>query len=280
MKKRIFPAILCALGLSSQAAVQAGPSPEGFTQEFLTALQRALPSHTVSVTGPLRLVLKNSQGEESTASLDNAFNEYLQDPTAKLAIIERYVASLAETSQPTEPLRPQQIVPVIKDASWLQDMKRAGGEGMAEQVFEDFNGDLVVVYAEDTPSSTRYFSPDDLQKSGIGRSELRALAVSNLRRLLPPTEIHGGPLVSMLTAGGDYVASLLLIDDLWSSGQLKVDGEIVVAVPTRDVVLFTGSKNDEGVAKLRAMAHKAVSEGSYALTDRLFVYRDGRFQRF
>ena len=47
----------------------------------------------------------------------------------------------------------------------------------------------------------------------------------------------------MLKAGGDYEASLLLFDDIWRDGQVKVDGDIVVAVPAKDVLLVTGSNN-------------------------------------
>ncbi len=247
----------------------------------MAEFHQALPAIAVTVTAPLRLTLKDQGGKEWGAFLDNAYNEYLQDTSAQEEVIRRYAASLAATSAAGEgSLNPQHIVPVIKDAAWPQEMRRSVGEGAAEQVVEDFNGDLVIVYAEDTPSNTRYFSPGDLEDAGIERSGLRTLAVANLRQLLPPVDVHNGPLVSMLTAGGDYVASLLLMEELWSGEKLSVDGDIVIAVPTRDVVLFTGSRNADGVAKLRDMARKAVTEGTYALTDRLFVYRDGRFQRF
>ena len=42
----------------------------------------------------------------------------------------------------------------------------------------------------------------------------------------------------------------------------------------------TGSQNRNGLAALRTLAAKFVSENRYRLTDTLFVYRDGRFQRF
>jgi uncharacterized protein YtpQ (UPF0354 family) len=280
MKLRIISSILAAIGLSASGAAQGALSPERFTAEFVAALHKALPAQTVTVTEPLRLQLKDRNGEESRAFLDNAYNEYLRDPSAKAAIIDRYLASLAETSAAEEKLDPQRIVPVIKDAAWPREMKRSMGDGAAEQVVEDFNGDLVVVYAEDSPTSTRYFSADQLREAGVSRTELRKLAVTNLRRLLPPPEVHSGPLVSMLTAGGDYVVSLLLLDELWAADRLKVDGEIVVAAPARDILLFTGSNNATGVAQLQEMARKTVAESSYSLTDQLFVYRDGRFQRF
>jgi uncharacterized protein YtpQ (UPF0354 family) len=158
--------------------------------------------------------------------------------------------------------------------------KARGAGAAAEQVIEELNEDLVIVYAEDTPQNIRYFGPDDLQKADVQKDKLRALAVENLRRILPPPHAVNGPLVSMLTAGSDYVPSLLLLDEIWNADKLGVEGEIVIAIPTRDVLLFTGSNNKEGVKKLRELAKKTAADGPYSLTDRLFVYRGGKFERF
>ena len=57
-------------------------------------------------------------------------------------------------------------------------------------------------------------------------------------------------------------------------------GDIVVAVPTRDALLVTGSKNRKGLAALRELAAKFAAEGSNPISDKLFVYRDGRFKKF
>ena len=84
----------------------------------------------------------------------------------------------------------------------------------------------------------------------------------------------------MLSAGGDYEPSLLLIDDIWSSGQIKVTGDIVVAVPARDVRLVTGSRSRPGLKGIRELATKFRAQGPYGLTDTLFVYRNGRFTKF
>ena len=61
-----------------------------------------------------------------------------------------------------------------------------------------------------------------------------------------------------MSAGGNYEASLLLIDDIWSSGQVKVNGDIVVAIPTRDVLLVTGSRNRSGLKRVRELAAKFI----------------------
>jgi uncharacterized protein YtpQ (UPF0354 family) len=268
----------------SLPAVAAVLSPERFTSEFAVAVRKALPDHEITIEEPLQLKFKAPDGTVATAFLDNAYNQYIGDPASKAAIIDLYVAGLAETASESTEIDRQRIVPVIKDRAWLQDMQRSSGaadlDQMPEQVFEDFNDDLIIVYAEDTPKNIRYVSQEGLEKAGINREALRSLAVANLRRILPPVEMRSGPLISMLTAGGDYDASLLLLDDLWSAEKLSVDGEIVVAVPARDVLIFTGSRNAEGLKRLLELARKVVAEAPYSLSDRLFVFRDGKLQRF
>ncbi len=54
----------------------------------------------------------------------------------------------------------------------------------------------------------------------------------------------------------------------------------MVAIPARDHLLLTGSKNAEGLAKLREVAARVVRESPQRLTDMLFVYRDGHFVEF
>jgi uncharacterized protein YtpQ (UPF0354 family) len=77
-----------------------------------------------------------------------------------------------------------------------------------------------------------------------------------------------------------YEASPLLSDHIWSSGQVKVQGDIVVAIPAKDALLLTGSQNRNGLAGIRKMVAELTAQQRYALTDTLFVYRNGRCVKF
>jgi uncharacterized protein YtpQ (UPF0354 family) len=280
--KRTLLALLCVLGIAQAAA--ATLTEEKFTKEFVTALRAALPDVKVTVPQPLEVHVADAEGNQATAYLQNAFNEVTRDPSRKKDVIERYVASIADAGSTPDWIKPANIVPVIKDRAWLEEAARgrvqAGAVDAPAHIVEDFNEDLVIVYAEDTPRNTRYFSLKELEEAGVARKDLRELAIANLDRILPEIEFHAGENISMLVAGADYVPSLLLIDELWRSGQVKADGDIVVAVPSRDMLLFTGSRNTKGIAELQKQARKVVEESSYSLTSQLFVYRDGKFQRF
>jgi uncharacterized protein YtpQ (UPF0354 family) len=274
----LLGALLC-----SQLAF-AALSKDAFAQEYVSVLRAALPGYTVEIAGPMEVTVTDSKGEKNTVYLDNAYSLYVSDPDSRQELIEQRVAAFVESVNMQDELKAENIVPIVKDRGWLDEIGRAtqarSSNKPVEQVFEPLNELLVVVYAEDTPRNIRYFSAENLEKAGVKRDSLRALAVKNLRRVLPEIEIHSGPLISMVTAGGNYEASLLLFEDFWKGDRLKVDGDYVVAVPTRDLLLVTGSKNAEGVAQLREMAKSIVEESTYTLTDQLFVYRNGRFVPF
>ena len=85
--------------------------------------------------------------------------------------------------------------------------------------------------------------------------------------------------VYLFTADGTYESSLILFDDLWTDGRLDVRGEIVMAVPSRELLLVTGTGNEEGMARLKEVAEEVHREGApYRLSKSLFVYRGGKFE--
>ena len=125
-----------------------------------------------------------------------------------------------------------------------------------------------------------YLNPEELERLDVQNEELRPLAVRNLRGLLPGIEVHRGDLINMVTADGNYEASLLLFADLWEREREKLRGEPVAAVPARDLLLFADSANADAVSQLKQLAAKMRAEATYALTDRLFVLREGRWLPF
>jgi uncharacterized protein YtpQ (UPF0354 family) len=111
--------------------------------------------------------------------------------------------------------------------------------------------------------------------------ELREQAVANLRGVLPQIERHGdGSTYYMLTAGGDYEASLLLLDDLWQQQEPIVKGDLVAAVPARDVLLFTGSGFNVGLRELQAAVERVSMNGSYLISKTLLVRRDNAWEEY
>jgi uncharacterized protein YtpQ (UPF0354 family) len=256
-------------------------TPSAFTQEFARALARTRPSANVSVAGDLKLTIKETDGLVRSIQLGNAYSEYKLDPQRFDGLVENFAAIFRQpTNQSAAGLDRTRIVPVIKDRQWLDELHNTlKAKGTPQQhLAERYNNELVIVYAQDDPNRMRYLTTQE--DFGLSREALRALAIDNLKRLLPKIQILVYDEVMLVNAGGDYEASLLLIDEIWTGGQVKVDGDIVVAIPARDVLLVTGSRNRAGLKKMRELTAKAMAQGPYELTDTLFRYRDGRFTKF
>jgi uncharacterized protein YtpQ (UPF0354 family) len=255
-------------------------TPPAFTQEFARALARTRPSANVSVAGDLKLTIKETDGLVRNIQLNNAYNEYKLDPQRFGDLVATFSAIFSQSASKEAGLDRTRIIPVIKDRQWLDELHNTlKAKGVAQQHLADrFNDELVIVYAQDDPNRMRYLTTQE--DFGLSREELRSLAIANLKRVLPKIEMGRVGDVALMSAGGNYEASLLLIDDIWSSGQIQVNGDIVVAIPTRDTLLVTGSRSRSGLKLVRELTAKFKAQGPYELTDTLFRYRDGRFTKF
>jgi uncharacterized protein YtpQ (UPF0354 family) len=253
-----------------------------FTERVARAVLQAMPSANVAVNGDLQFVVRFPNGTSATSDLAKAYVSYKREPQHLDDIVQAQVSALMEAGGDANGLPKldrTRIVPVIKDRQWFDVMQRRGREQTPplDLVAEPLNGELVVVYAENRLGALRILSSRD----DVGdRARLREAALTNLSRILPKIEIRpGADGVLLVSAGGEFDASLLLADNLWTGGQIKVDGDIVVAVPAKDVLIVTGSHNAAGLARLRAAAAK-FAVGPNGLTSALFAYRDGKFVRF
>ncbi|MEI6147718.1 MAG: DUF1444 family protein [bacterium] len=278
--------MLLCVGLILQGCRNDILSPCDFRAEFASTFKQTNTNLSVRIAGEMELQVKTADGGEFTVFLDNAYSEYKQDPTNKQQIIERYIGSTMESplTGKGDAVEKTWIVPIIKDRAWVTETRRdflaRGMTNTFEYVAEDYNDQLVILYAQDSPKNIRYLKPEDVTELKIPREALRPLACDNLRRLLPKIELMGTNGLYMMTAGGAYESSLLLLDSIWTNHQFTVKGDYVVAIPTRDLLLIGGSDDPVAISKIKILSKKAAAEGSYRLTDELFVYRNGRFKQF
>lgn len=284
MLKQWIAALLCVVGLAawSPARAETLMSGDEFTGKYVEVLRAKVPGITISIAAPMKLVVKKPGASEVRVLLDNAYQLYLNDPHALDAILERYT-SLVVTDTADDKVDRTRIVGIIKDRAWPAEVSKSMAQDKAGDefglVFDDFNGDLIVVYATDEGQGLKYLKPKDLQELALSQSDLRPLAITNMRRIMSEYRIDRGKMISAIFVGEGYEASLLLFDELWA-GLAVSDGEIVIAVPSRDMLMFTTLNNNEGILHMQKLATDFAAKSAYRLTDRLYVYRGGRFVRF
>ena len=261
------------LGLAPREALL---NADQFREAFLVRLVERLPATRVSVKSPLILALEKSDGSAYHVGLENAYHAYTNFPERKDALIDQYLKSSVEGFlTPSQGVDVNRILPVIKHSGCLEGTKQALKErGMDpekwEQVCEPYNTELMVFYAEDTASTIRYLTPDLLKDAKIERDELLKIALENLRFLLPRIEAEDSNGIYRLMAGGDYEASLILMKSLWTEDEIKVNGAYVIGVPSRDVLLVTGSDDREKVDVLGRATKDIAQKVTYPVSDKLF----------
>jgi hypothetical protein len=150
----------------------------------------------------------------------------------------------------------------------------------AAHLTDGFLGDLSVAYSAGPPYGQRLLTWDELGGLGLVRGDLRREAAENLHACLDRVGIHGQPPALMLSFDG-LESSLLLARPLWDDLEQSVPGDLVVGVPARDVVIFTGSQSRSGLQKVRRAVDRVFFAGGPHLLSRdLLVRRQRRWEVF
>lgn len=140
--------------------------------------------------------------------------------------------------------------------------------------------DLIVMYALDYPDRFEFITGKQLRENGLTIEELHAIALRNLPNRVPKIEMHGTSPCHMITAGGNFEATLLLLDGLWDQLAEHLPGDAMAVVPARDLLCVSGSGYGEAHQFLAGIANKELEDKRYALSKCVFIRRAGRWHVF
>jgi len=173
------------------------------------------------------------------------------------------------------------LVPRIKNLQFTAALKGMNIPQDDLPYTEPLVADLLVAYAFDLPGMFQMASRSAIAQLGIRPEETRGIAIDNLKRQLPEIgHAEHGP-VNQIVTGENLEACTLLATTYWDAMAEETEGEIVLAVPSRDVVLFCSSKSNEGIKALREVSAEVLqAETTHGLSDRLLVWRGSRWAEF
>lgn len=257
-----------------------------FTQSYeQVALQQA--SSTAKVTAEILAALEvkfvDEDGEERISYLDNAYSEYLNTPKDLEGILQRYAHAtneiwMGEESKPSV----DNIFPVIKDQFYIDQVSeivKKNGSSEFPFYYEKLNEVLYVLFALGSENSLKFLRGTAIDELKIDRNDLLEISKANLKAALPYIKIAGEPsTLSMLIAGGNYEASLLLFDYIWTKERFPVKGDIVIYVPSRDSVFITGSEDKMALKKIDSIIHDENTSWSHIVSKVGFIRIDGQWQ--
>jgi len=272
MRKLVAPlAILLVVAALATTRDRRGSEAE-FEEEVLAVLRSELPDRTFARVGPLEIEASRAEGEPDTIYLANVYKDAPQDEAERSEWIRSFVRAFAAPVQERlSPADRPRLLPVIRDDSFVEQ-GRAGGK--AAPLAERLVADLWVLYVLDYPDRVQYLVASDLEALELSAAELRELSVANLSGRVSEVTVKAiGPL-HFVELDGTYESSLLLLEPFWAELAAQVGPSPVAAVPTRSLLLFASSSDEDAVARLREGAKRFESEAGYPVSHQL-VRRDG-----
>jgi len=262
------------MGLFSNLFSQKKLSENEFTDLYKTEL--GIRIEGIEFISVENLVIKTKKnGSEVAHYLDNAYTDYLQSPKELKDILKRYTSSAEDTYKETEAFSMADIVPRIKSRHYLDEVIGLTDQEEIPFIYEKLNEELYIFYGLDRDNSISYLTLKEFNDNNLVLDELRDIAVNNIHRIVNKIEAHGGEGFYFLAAGGDYEASLILDENIWIEQNFKVNGDFVFSVPSKDMLIITGSNDSENILKLKNIMTNVLDGGSHLISDKLFTIENG-----
>lgn len=278
---RLSATILLTFLISSCFSQPALLSPEAFARIYLDSLGKRYPDIAFTLNKDLTIHSK-TQGKTLQLFTDNAYIAYKAMPDSVSGIISGHMAVAGTLLYPRSiAITPSFIIPVIKPADYPEMIQHLDTENKpARLVTAPYNDGLIIVYAHDNDSSIQYLTEKDAAALAISADSLKKLALANLGSMMQQVKPLGMGGLYMVDAGGVYEASLLLLPGIWTKEYFSVDGDFIVSVPNRDMLIVTGSHDKANLEKLRQMTANSYQTGSYPVSEHLYRRKGGKFELF
>ncbi|WNG30839.1 hypothetical protein F0U62_47610 [Cystobacter fuscus] len=233
---------------------------EAFAQKAIAALRDE------GETRPIRydaegFLLEIGDKDPNTVFLGNFFDEYrATPPEQRHEVLGRltHVRSAPTMPEAFADIRPH-LMPVVRGRTFFERLRLEvkGRKDLATLLsWKPLGGFLAVGLAFDGPDTLRYIGPDELRRWGVSFEEALALALENLRRRSSESLEPLAPGTCQAPWQDTYAASRLLLEEVVR--RCPVRGEPVVLVPHRDLLLITGSDDEDGLSRVASMSLDAL----------------------
>lgn len=277
---RPFFLILLAFILFSCNSQTSVMKKNEFAKVYVDALRKSYPSINFEVNSDLTITSKKGDLNYNHY-IDNAYIAYTAEPDSISSIISNLLASTADLYAIKEGIVIDNIIPVIKPNEYLEEVNSLNKDGSAfPMITEKYNDQLIIAYAEDSKSSIKYMTEDNFKHLSISRDSLKSIALRNFGKIIPDIQRQGDKGLYMITAGGSYEASLILLSSIWTRENFPVDGAFIVAIPNRDLLMVTGSNNNIGISKLKEIVADSYKNGNYQISEYLYKWTGDKFEKY
>ena len=152
----------------------------------------------------------------------------------------------------------------------------------AEPVSIPLIDNIDIVFALDKGEHLEFINDATLKGLKLSLEELRSLSIENLKKYvnIKGISIEGDENIQMIKLDRVLESSLILYDELWTKFCIDYSDDIVISIPSRELLLISLASNETGGIQLKEGAKDLYLNGHYKLTPNLFIRRlDGTFKK-
>lgn len=287
-------ASFCLLSVCSLTFANPNVTSKEFTNKFYDLISKADSEYTYQIESDLKILGKEVNKTDKTEKvnhiiyLGNAYSQYLSNPENLDEVLKKRLKNSLNREILTANTEVSSLVPVIKNrnyiAATMEQLKQAGSKATEFPLyFRELNDDLIILFAFDSEEAVRYATPQEIEKLNLGEVA-QDIASDNIRGYYDKVGtsiqmLEGEVPVYIFVADETYEASALLTPERLEPLSDLIEGEMVVFVPARNVLLVVDQSNVSSMMLASSLADHVYSEMPYSISPYPYVYSDGKWTR-
>lgn len=171
----------------------------------------------------------------------------------------------------------ERIYPWVKES--LVDHKALNGKFISDKdtPIVSFVGDLMIIFVIERGEDTYEIVKDNMLPPDTDIEELYRIACENLAKnvkFVISNTMYGG---FGIIADGHHEASALCFKHIWSMCADKLEDDLVIMVPSKDMVLFVPASNEEQIEAMIAYGTEAYNRNLDKVSTKLLRFtKDGK----
>jgi uncharacterized protein YtpQ (UPF0354 family) len=242
---------------------------DAFTEYVAGQLRLEVSDAAIAVKGPLTLSIGYLQ-----ANLDRIYAYCKRDAAGCPREISTYVKGVAQVHKDGLGLPTKEAVRIIvRTRAYVAASQAALPKRAPQLQTRELAGELIILPAIDMPRTIRVLTAKDSQTLGLSTNEVFTLGFANLRKRLKPLMevakvVQPGQIGHL--SGDVYNSSRLALHDSWAPLAKAQDGQLVVAAPTTDTILYIGDNTTLAINALRNLVNTVGARAPNPLSKELF----------
>ena len=235
------------------------------------------------MNGPLTVKVDKADGVNLVqANLDRVFAVCQASPDICDSTTGNYVNALSQVLEDiTRPLDTSMLRLTVRPLDVLAGAQSSLPSGAPRLVQRPFIGGLGMAVVVDMPSSMRMFSVDDAEALDVSEADAIEVARKNLRDNLKPLADYEWPTAPKslgLMSESQYESSRLLLHDDWAPVAEALGGNLVVAIPASDALVYGRGDSNEALDALRTLVDEVTRSAERPISKSLFRWSSERWE--